>query len=138
MPRYVVARLDEALDRRLGKSLGAARILIVGLAYKKNVADVRESPTFRLLELLEARGASVSFHDPHVAEIPPTREYSHFAGRASTPISAETLAAHDAVLIATDHDAVDYALIARLAPLVVDTRNAMARRGIDAANVVKA
>jgi UDP-N-acetyl-D-glucosamine dehydrogenase len=138
MPRYVVARLEEALDRRLGKSLGSARILIVGLAYKRNVADVRESPTFRLLELLEGRGASVSFHDPHVAAIPPTREYGHFVGRPSTPISAETLAAHDAVLIATDHDAVDYALIGRLAALVIDTRNAMARRGIDAANVVKA
>jgi UDP-N-acetyl-D-glucosamine dehydrogenase len=138
MPRYVVARLEEALDRRLGKSLGSARILIVGLAYKKNVADVRESPTFRLLELLEARGASARFHDPHVAEIPPTREFAHLAGRPSTPISAETLAAHDAVLIATDHDAVDYALIARLAPLVVDTRNALARRGIGGANVIKA
>jgi UDP-N-acetyl-D-glucosamine dehydrogenase len=138
MPRYVVAQLEEALDRRLGKSLGSARILIVGLAYKRNVADVRESPTFRLLELLEARGASATFHDPHVAAIPPTREFARFAGRPSTPISAETLAAHDAVLIATDHDAVDYALIGRLAPLVIDTRNAMARRGIDAANVVKA
>jgi UDP-N-acetyl-D-glucosamine dehydrogenase len=138
MPRYVVAQLEAALDRRLGKSLGSARILIVGLAYKRNVADVRESPTFRLLELLEARGARVTFHDPHVAAIPPTREFARFAGRPSTPISAETLAAHDAVLIATDHDTVDYALIGRLAPLVIDTRNAMARRGIDAANVVKA
>ncbi len=86
MPRYVVARLEEALDRRLGKSLGSARILIVGLAYKKNVADVRESPTFRLMELLEARGASVSFHDPHVAAIPPTREHAAFTGR---PLDAD-------------------------------------------------
>jgi UDP-N-acetyl-D-glucosamine dehydrogenase len=138
MPRYVVARLEEALDRRLGKSLGSAQILIVGLAYKKNVADVRESPTFRLMELLEARGAAVSFHDPHVAAIPPTREHAAFAGRRSTPISAETLAAHDAVLIATDHDAVDYPLVGRRARLVVDTRNAMARRGIVSANIVKA
>jgi UDP-N-acetyl-D-glucosamine dehydrogenase len=138
MPRYVVAQLEEALDRRLGKSLGSARILIIGLAYKRNVADVRESPTFRLMELLEARGARVSFHDPHVEEIPPTREHAGFTGRRSTPISAETLDAHDAVLIATDHDAVDYALVARSARLVVDTRNAMAGRGIATPNVVKA
>ena len=138
MPRYVVARLEEALDRRLGKSLGSARILIVGLAYKKNVADVRESPTFRLLELLEARGANASFHDPHVDQVPPTREHGAFTGRRSTPISAATLAAHDAVLIATDHDAVDYALIGATARLVVDTRNAMARRGISTPNIVKA
>jgi UDP-N-acetyl-D-glucosamine dehydrogenase len=138
MPRYVVGRLEEALDRRLGKSLGSARVLIIGLSYKKNVADVRESPTFKLMELLEGRGAEVSFHDPHVGEIPPTREHAAFAGRASLALSSETLGAHDVVLIATDHDAVDYALIAREAPLIVDTRNAFARRGIDAPGLVKA
>jgi UDP-N-acetyl-D-glucosamine dehydrogenase len=138
MPRYVVGRLEEALDRRLGKSLGSARILIVGLAYKRNVADVRESPTFKLLELLEARGAEVNFHDPHVEVIPPTREHAHFAGRRSLAISAETLGAQDAVLISTDHDAVDYVLIARHARLIVDTRNAFSRRGVASATVVKA
>jgi UDP-N-acetyl-D-glucosamine dehydrogenase len=137
MPRYVVGRLEEALDRRLGKSLGAARILIVGLSYKRNVADVRESPTFKLMELLEARGAGVAFHDPHVGEIPPTREHAAFAGRRSTPLDAAVLKAHDAVLIATDHDAVDYQLIAREAALIVDTRDALRRRGV-AADVVRA
>jgi UDP-N-acetyl-D-glucosamine dehydrogenase len=132
MPRYVVGRLEEALDRTLGMSLSSARILIVGLAYKRNVSDVRESPTFKLIELLEARGASVAFHDPHVAAIPPTREYAAYAGRRSTPLSAETLRAHDAVLIATDHDAVDYPLIASDAALIVDTRNAFRRRGVPA------
>jgi UDP-N-acetyl-D-glucosamine dehydrogenase len=138
MPRYVVAKLEEALDRRLGKSLGSSRVLIVGLAYKRNVGDVRESPTFKLMELLEARGAATSFHDPHVAVIPPTREHIGFAGRGSIPLTAETIAAHDAVLIATDHDAVDYQLIAGAARLIVDTRNALERRGIAAAGVVKA
>ncbi len=138
MPRYVVAKLEAALDERLAMSLAASRILIVGLAYKRNVADVRESPTFKLLELLEARGATTSFHDPHVAVIPPTREHASFAGRGSIPLTAETIAAHDAVLIATDHDAIDYALIARRACLIVDTRNALERRGIAAAGVVKA
>jgi UDP-N-acetyl-D-glucosamine dehydrogenase len=132
MPRYVVGRLEEALDRTLGMSLSSARILIVGLAYKRNVSDVRESPTFKLIELLEARGASVAFHDPHVEAIPPTREYAAYAGRRSTPLSAETLRAHDAVLIATDHDAVDYPLIASDAALIVDTRNAFRRRGVPA------
>ena len=138
MPRYVVGRLEEALDRQLGKSLGSARVLIVGLAYKRNVADVRESPTFKLLELLEARGAEVNFHDPHVDVVPSTREHAPLAGRRSLAISAETLAAHDAVLISTDHDAVDYALIARHARLIVDTRNAFGRRGVAVANLVKA
>ena len=138
MPRYVIARLEAALDARCGTSLSRARVLVVGLAYKKNVADVRESPTFKLMELLEARGAAVSFHDPHVEKVPPTREHAAFSGRRSTPISQATLEGHDAVLISTDHDDVDYALIARKAPLVVDARNAFARRGIAADNIVKA
>ena len=138
MPRYVVARLEEALDRRAGKSLGSSRILILGLAYKRNVADIRESPTFKLLELLEARGSSVDFHDPHVAEIPMTREHAVFAGRRSVPITAEQLDLYDAVLVSTDHDAVDYALLAAHARLIVDTRNAFARRDLGSDKVIKA
>jgi len=138
MPRYVIARLEEALDRRSGKSLGSAKILIVGLSYKRNVADVRESPTFKLMELLEGRGAEVQFHDPHVPAIPPTREHAAYAGRRSVPLTDKTLAAADAVLISTDHDAVDYGLIASRAALVIDTRNALARRGLGSDKVVKA
>jgi UDP-N-acetyl-D-glucosamine dehydrogenase len=138
MPRYVVGRLEEALDRRLGRSLSAARILIVGFAYKRNVADVRESPTFKLIELLEARGGAVAFHDPLVNRIPPTREHAAYAGRLSVDLTAQVLRDVDAVLIATDHDAIDYRLIAEHAPLIVDTRNAFASRGIHAATVVKA
>jgi UDP-N-acetyl-D-glucosamine dehydrogenase len=140
MPRYVIARLEEALDAQAGKSLGQARILVVGLAYKKNVADVRESPSFKLMELLEKRGAAVSFHDPHVPVIPPTREHAAFTGRRSTPLTRETIVDFDAVLIATDHDDVDYALIAGAGegPVVVDTRNAFGRRGLAGPNIVKA
>jgi UDP-N-acetyl-D-glucosamine dehydrogenase len=140
MPRYVIARLEEALDAQAGKSLGQARVLVVGLSYKKNVADVRESPTFKLMELLEKRGASVAFHDPHVPVIPPIREHAAFAGRASTPLTREALAEFDAVLISTDHDDIDYALIAGNGdgPVVIDTRNAFRRRGLDGANIVKA
>ena len=138
MPRYVIARLEQALDALRGRSLGQSRVLIVGLSYKKNVADVRESPTFKLMELLESRGAAVSFHDPHVAVIPPTREHAAFAGRRSTALTHQTLAAHDAVLISTDHDAVDYELVAGAGPVVVDTRNALGRRGLTGPNIVKA
>ena len=138
MPRYVAQRLEEALDRHQGVALGRSRILLIGLAYKKNVSDVRESPALRLMELLEARGATCDFHDPHVAVVPPTREHPRLAGRRSTGIDAATLSAYDGVLIATDHDAVDYGLVARHARLVVDSRNAMARRGHAGASIVKA
>jgi UDP-N-acetyl-D-glucosamine dehydrogenase len=140
MPRYVIARLEEALDARLSKSLGQARVLIVGLSYKKNVADVRESPTFKLMELLEKRGAEVSFHDPHVDVVPPTREHAQFAGRRSATLTRETILAHDAVLISTDHDDVDYALIAGNGetPVIIDARNAFGRRGIAGSNIFKA
>lgn len=138
MPRYVVEKLEEALDRTLGKSLGSSRVLIVGLAYKRNVADIRESPTFKILDLLEKRGARVNFHDPHVQVIPPTREHAEHTGRLSVPITREILDAHDVALIVTDHDLVDYDLIAGHARLIIDTRNAFARRGIEGGNVVKA
>jgi UDP-N-acetyl-D-glucosamine dehydrogenase len=135
MPRYVVGALAKALDAHKGRTLGSARILIIGLAYKKNVPDIRESPTFKLMELLEERGAKVEFHDPHVGEIPPTREHANYTGRKSVALDA--LPFFDAVLISTDHDAVDYAAIAK-APLVVDTRNVMAKHGFTGANIVKA
>ncbi len=138
MPRYVVDKLDKALDRRLSIPLGAARILILGLAYKKNVADVRESASFKLMTLLERRGAKVDFHDPHVASIPPTRDHPEFAGRRSVELNADAIESYDAVLLATDHEAMDYALIARHARLVIDTRNVFARKRIRGDHIVKA
>lgn len=138
MPRYVVRRLEEALDRHLSVSLSRARILLVGLAYKKNVADVRESPSFKIMELIEKRGGACDYCDPHVPVIPPTREHAEFQGRRAVNIGAAELAAYDAVVISTDHDAVDYALIASAARLIVDTRNALGRRGLPALRRVKA
>lgn len=138
MPRHVVGRLAEALDRKLGLALGKARILIIGLAYKKDVPDVRESPSFKLIELIEQRGASVAYHDPHVPEIPPTREHAALKGRKSVELSEVTLANNDAVLISTDHSAVDYELLSRSAKLIIDTRNAMGRRGLLGNHIVKA
>ena len=129
MPHYVVERLAQAVDRS-GRPFSGARILLLGIAYKKNVADIRESPSLKLIELIEARGARVDYHDPHVPELPPTRKHRAFAGRRSVPLAAETLASYDAVLIATDHDDVDYRLVAEQARLVVDTRNSLAKAGL--------
>ena len=138
MPRHVVDRLAEALDRRFRRGLNGARILLIGVAYKKNVEDTRESASLKLIEILEERGAQTDFHDPFVEAIPRTREHAALAGRRSVPLAAETLAAYDAVLIATDHDAIDYRMLARQAALVVDTRNACAKAGAEMAKVVKA
>jgi UDP-N-acetyl-D-glucosamine dehydrogenase len=138
MPRYVVEKLAEALDRRLGRALSRSKVLVLGLAYKKNVPDIRESPSLRLMELLLERQADVSYHDPFIDEVPRTREYGHLKGRRSVELTPETIAGFDAVVIATDHDEIDYQALASYAQLIVDTRNAFARRGIDSERLVKA
>ena len=138
MPRYVVRRLEEALDRRQGLSLSRAAVLVIGVAYKKNVADMRESPALKVLELLHGRAADVVYHDPLVARIPPTREHPALAGKESVALTPETIAACNAAVIVTDHDVVDYQLLAAHSRLIVDTRNALARRGVASAAVVKA
>ena len=125
MPHYVVARLVEALDKRTGRGLNGARILVIGMAYKKNVDDLRESPAFKLIELVEERGATTDYHDPHIPEVPRTRDHPEYAGRRSIVVTPMALGEYDAVLIATDHDAVDWAMIAEHASLVIDTRNAL-------------
>jgi UDP-N-acetyl-D-glucosamine dehydrogenase len=127
MPEWVVQKLADALNER-GKSVKGARILLVGVAYKRNVDDVRESPALEIIERLLEKGADVSYHDPHVPRIPPTRR--HTLDLESTPLDEQAAAACDAVLIVTDHDAIDYARLATVAPLIVDTRNAFARRGL--------
>ena len=138
MPRHVVDRLAEALDTRLGKALSRSRVLVIGLAYKKNVPDIRESPSLKLIELIEARGGATGYHDPHVAVIPSTREYKDLEGRRSIDWSEETVRGFDAVLISTDHDQIDYAALVQWSPLIVDTRNAFGRRQIGGSNIVKA
>ncbi|WP_413990359.1 nucleotide sugar dehydrogenase [Labrys okinawensis] len=138
MPRHVVDRLAEALDRRFRCGLNGARILVLGVAYKKNVDDTRESASFKLIEILEERGAITDFHDPYVAEIPRTREHAALAGRRSVALTPENLAGYNAVLVATDHDGIDYAMVAKEARLTLDTRNACAKAGADMTRVVKA
>ncbi|MGL4634756.1 MAG: nucleotide sugar dehydrogenase [Beijerinckiaceae bacterium] len=138
MPYTVVAKLIEALDRRAGKSMSGAKVLILGVAYKKNIDDMRESPSLKLIELIEGRGAAADFHDPHIAKIPRTREHPELAGRLSISLTPEMIASYDAVLIATDHDDVDYGMVTQHARLVIDTRNATQRAGVSNDKVVKA
>jgi UDP-N-acetyl-D-glucosamine dehydrogenase len=123
MPRYVVTRTEEALGTYASKPLAGSKLLILGLAYKKNVPDMRESPTFKLMELLEKRGAFVEFHDPLIGVIGPTREHAEFEGRKSFHMTSKNLAAFDVIVVSTDHDAIDYEMIAASARIVVDTRN---------------
>ncbi len=138
MPAHVVARLERAVGDAVGLPLSRARVLVLGLAYKKNVADLRESPALKLIDLLLPRAGAVDFHDPFFEAIPPTRDYAHLAGRRSVPLTTETVAAADAVLVATDHDGIDWPLVAKGARLVVDTRNVMDRLGLSPQVLVKA
>jgi UDP-N-acetyl-D-glucosamine dehydrogenase len=131
MPEKVVARLAKALGSQK-KLLRGSRVLVLGLAYKANVDDDRESPSYALMDLLAARGAKVSYHDPHVPVIRLTREHPHWVGTKSVKWNQKTISSFDAVLIATAHAAVDYRQLADWSQLIVDTRNVMA--GIMAAD----
>ncbi len=124
MPEFVVNRVAEALNAHR-KPVNGSKVLALGLAYKPDVDDVRESPSFTLLDLLKKRGAVVAYYDPHVPVIPSSREHSHWAGTKSVLWTSETIGAFDAVLIATNHKAVDYGQLAQWARCIVDTRNAM-------------
>jgi UDP-N-acetyl-D-glucosamine dehydrogenase len=124
MPHYVVDRTQAALnDDR--KAMKGSKVLVMGVAYKKNIDDSRESPSAEIIELLRDRGAEVSYHDPHIPTYPSMRRYR--IDLKSVPLSPDTLRSMDCVLILTDHDAVDYGMLAEHATLVVDTRNAMDR-----------
>lgn len=125
MPEYVVNRVAEALNAHR-KPVNGSRVLILGLAYKPDVDDDRESPSYILLDLLKKRGADVAYYDPHVPVIRPSREHGHWAGTKSVPWTRESVGGFEAVLISTNHRAVDYAQLAAWAPLIIDTRNAMA------------
>src|SRR5579863_2372576 len=138
MPQRVVDKTVAALSERSGRALTGARVLIIGVAYKKNIDDTRESPALTIMELLERRGALVSFHDPYLDEIPPTREHAQLAGRRSIPLTDAAAASFDAAIICTDHDPVDYRLLVEHCKLIIDTRNACARRGLASGRVVKA
>ena len=125
MPYYVLSRTTQALGSR-GKTLAGARTLLIGVAYKKDISDARESPALKIMELLEKRGAVVSYHDPYVPEITLPNPGAKLQ---SVPLTDEALAGADCVIIATDHSAIDYQMVAEQAPLIVDTRNVLRDRG---------
>ncbi len=136
MPEYVVEKVMEALNER-GKALKGARVLVLGLAYKKDVDDVRESPSVELITLLTQKGAKVDYHDPHIPSGKEMREYN-ITHMKSVPLTAANIRKYDCVLIATDHTRVDYDLVCANAKLIVDTRNACARVKRPKAPIVKA
>lgn len=136
MPHYVLQKLQAGLRER-GKELSGARVLILGLAYKKDIDDPRESPAFPLIELLREHGANPTYHDPYIRRPPRMRHFPGLRVRY-VPLTPAVLRSQDAVIIVTDHSKVDYGLVVRHAPLVVDTRNATRETRAGRSNVVLA
>jgi len=134
MPEYVVQRLQQALNER-GKAIKGSKLLILGLAYKKDIGDIRESPAYQIIPRLVNLGAGITYHDPFVPVITRSRNWPDPLALTSQPLTKETIASQDAVLIITDHTAVDYDLIARHAKLIIDSRGVYRK---PLANVVKA
>ena len=137
MPDYVMHRLTEALNANR-KPVNGSRILFLGLAYKANVDDMRESPTFKLMDALKQRGAAVAYHDPFIPVIPPTREHIEWQGQESIAWKQATISAFDAAVIMTAHADVNYQELAQWTTCIVDTRNALAQIQTKAGQVWKA
>ncbi len=125
MPYHVVDSVAEALNQH-NKSLKGSKILILGVAYKKDVDDLRESPTLKIMEILQKRGANFDYNDPYFPRLHKMRHYD-YSDMKSVLITPETLGKYDAVLIATDHSSYDFATIVDSSKLVIDTRNATRR-----------
>lgn len=133
-PYYVVQKLIEALDAK-GKTLNGSKILILGASYKKNIDDMRESPSLKLIEIIQNKNGLVDYCDPFVPKLPPTRKYKF--EMESVLLNPQAVKSYDAILLSTDHDNFDYEMIANNAQLIIDTRNAFGKRGFTK-NVVKA
>ncbi|MCS7154787.1 MAG: nucleotide sugar dehydrogenase [Bacteroidota bacterium] len=135
MPDFVVSKLIRALNEQ-GKAVRGSRLLLIGVAYKPDVDDLRESPALVIMDRLEELEAQVDYHDPYVPVLPPTRKFRF--NKASVPLEAELLRRYDAVLIITHHSGIDYELIAQEAALILDTRNALRVRGLRVGRIWKA
>jgi UDP-N-acetyl-D-glucosamine dehydrogenase len=133
MPGYVVRRLAAALNEA-GKPLRGTRVLVLGAAYKKNIADVRESPALEIIEKLQEAGARVDYHDPHIPLLPKGRRHQIELGS----VALDGLAQYDAAVVVTDHSGVDYEAVAAAVPLIIDTRNVYGGRAAGRARIVKA
>lgn len=134
MPYYVIEKVFEALNKH-NKSINGSKILVLGLSYKKDIDDPRESPSFKLIELLEAQGAVVSYHDPYIEKSPEMRHYN--VTKDSTDLTTDSLKSFDCVLLSTDHSNFDYQFIYDNANLIVDTRNAFSHIDDKADKIVK-
>lgn len=137
MPEFVVHRVADALNSKK-KPINGSKVLVIGIAYKPNVDDDRESPSYHLMDLLDRKGAKVSYYDPHVPVIRPSREHSNWAGQRSVAWNRDTINSFDLVLIATAHDAVNYKDLGEWSDCIVDTRNAMADVKVKPGSVWKA
>jgi UDP-N-acetyl-D-glucosamine dehydrogenase len=134
-PYYVVERTLDYLND-IGKSLKGAKVLILGASYKKDIDDMRESPSLKLIDILQSKGAIVDYSDPYVSKLPPTRHFKF--DLSSVEITKESLSKYDVILLSTDHSDFDYKFIAENAKLIVDTRNAFEKNGIRKENIFKA
>lgn len=137
MSTYVVTKVTEALNRR-NRSVSGSRVLMIGLAYKADVDDMRESPSLVLMHQLQGLGAEVAFYDPWILEIPPTREHANWTGMKSISWNEDSVRSFDCVVISTAHSAIDYGEIGNWCDCIIDTRNAMARVGVRGGKVIKA
>jgi UDP-N-acetyl-D-glucosamine dehydrogenase len=137
MPDYVMNRLADALNDH-GKPLRGSKVLLVGLAYKANVDDDRESPGYVLLDKMKGKGVDVSYFDPYIPVIRPSREHGHWAGTKCVSWNRETIGSFDAVLIATAHKNIDYSQLGNWSKLIIDTRNAMSGKNSGHCSIVKA
>jgi UDP-N-acetyl-D-glucosamine dehydrogenase len=137
MPEYVVQQLIKALNER-GKALKNSPILVIGLSYKKDIDDIRESPSLELLELLKEAGASAAYHDPYVPHMKNTRKYKGLGGLQSVALTPQEIREYDGVIISTDHSSIDYEELVENAQLVIDTRNATKNVANGRQNIVKA
>ncbi len=137
MPEYVVSLAMQALNRKM-RSINGSKILIIGLAYKANVDDMRESPAFYLMDSLKSEGAELSYYDPHIPKIPTTREHKEWTGLESISWEEETISQFDCVIIATAHDKVNFSDLAEWSDCIVDTRNAMSEIPTAQGQVTKA
>lgn len=135
MPYYVVEKAADALNKQK-KSLNGSKVLILGAAYKKDIDDMRESPSLKLIELLSEHGAEVDYNDPYVSKLPKTRKYNYDMN--SVEITKENLAKYDLILLSTDHTNYDYNFINQHSKVIIDTRNAFKKAGISSNKVFKA
>jgi UDP-N-acetyl-D-glucosamine dehydrogenase len=124
LPTMTIDAVEAALEKRSEKSLAGAKVLVVGLAYKRDIDDMRESPSIHLIEILRARGAIVEYHDPFIPETGPSLDHPEIANMVSVALDEATLAGFDCALISTDHAKIDYEILVKNLPFVVDTRNA--------------